>query len=69
MSASALGMDDSLWDSLTGEVSKFVEQVEVLGEDGSTWAGRHRVLVVVDGRAGACRDCWFLHLRIDNTAL
>ena len=57
-------VDDSLRDSLTGEVSQFVEQVEVLGEDGSAGAGGHRVLVVVDGGARARRDNWFLHIRL-----
>ena len=64
MGASALSVDDSLWDSLTGEVSELVEEVEVLGEDGSAGAGGHRVLVVVDGCTGARRDNWFLHTRL-----
>ena len=60
----ALSVNDSLRDSLTGEVSKLVEEVEVLGEDGSAGAGGHRVLVVVDGGARARRDNWFLHIRL-----
>ena len=54
--ASTLSVDDSLGDSLTGEVSELVEEVEVLGKDGATGASSHRVLVVVDGGAGARRD-------------
>ena len=54
--ASTLSVDNSLGDSLTGEVSKLVEEVEVLSEDGATGASGHRVLVVVDGGAGAGRD-------------
>ena len=61
MGSGTFSVDDSLWDSLTGEVSEFVEEMEVLGEDGSAGAGRHRVLVVVDGRTRARRDNWFLH--------
>ena len=56
MGASTLGVHGSLGDSLTCEVSKFVEQDEVLCEDGSAGAGSHRVLVVVDGHARAGRD-------------
>ena len=56
VSASALGVDDSLRDSLASEVSEFVQQVEVLSEDGAAGTGRHRVLVVVDGGARARRD-------------
>ena len=64
MGASAFSVDDSLWDSLTGEVSELVEEMEVLGEDRSAGAGGHRVLVVVDGGARARRDNWFLHIRV-----
>ena len=61
MSASTLSVDDSLRDSLTSEVSELVEEVEVLGEDGAARASSHRVLVVVDGGAGAGRDNSLLH--------
>ena len=39
--------------------------MEVLGEDGAAGASSHRVLVVVDGGAGACRDNR-LHGRSDS---
>mmetsp|Transcript_39289 Transcript_39289/g.51410 ORF Transcript_39289/g.51410 Transcript_39289/m.51410 type:complete len:217 (-) Transcript_39289:43-693(-) len=58
---SALRVDDSLGDSLAGEVSELVEEVEVLGEDGAAGTSRHRVLVVVDGGAGARSDDLLLH--------
>ena len=61
MGAGTLSVDDSFGDSLTSEVGKFVEKVEVLGEDGATWAGCHRVLVIVDGSTAARRDVCFLH--------
>lgn len=48
VSTGTLSMDNSLWDSLTGKVSKFIEEVEVLSEDGTTGSGCHGVLVVVD---------------------
>ena len=53
---STLGVHNSLGDSLTSEVSKFVEQDKVLSEDGSAGTSSHRVLVVVDGHARARRD-------------
>ena len=60
MGAGTLSVDDSLGDSLTSEVGKFVPKVEVLGENRATWAGRHRVLVIVDGAPAARRDDWLL---------
>ena len=51
-----LGVHNSLRDSLTSEVSEFVEQDKVLSEDGSAGTSSHRVLVVVDGHARARRD-------------
>ena len=54
--ASTLRVHNSLGDSLTSEVSKFVEQDKVLSEDGTARTGSHRVLVVVDGHARARRD-------------
>ena len=59
--ASTFGMDNSLWNSLTRKVSQFVEQVEVLGEDGSAGTRSHRVLVVIDRGARARRDRRSLH--------
>ena len=47
---------NSLGNSLTREMSKFIEEMEILSEDGASWTGSHRVLVVVDGGAGARRD-------------
>ena len=61
MCACTLSVNDPLWDSLTGEVSEFVEEVEVLGEDGTARASRHRVLVVIDRGAGTRRDSGLLH--------
>ena len=54
--ASTLRVHNSLRDSLTSEVSKFVEQGEVLSEDGSAGTSSHRELVVVDGAASAGSD-------------
>ena len=34
-------VDNSLGDTLAGKVSKFIEQMEVLDEDGSAWASGH----------------------------
>ena len=48
MGTSTLGMDNSLWDSLSGEMGKLVQEHKVLGEDWSTWAGSEGVLVVVN---------------------
>ena len=59
--ASTLGMDNSLWNSLTREVSEFVEQVEVLREDGPAGTRSHRVLVVIDRGARARGDRRSLH--------
>ena len=56
MGTSTLGVDNSLGDSLTGEVSELVEKVEVLSQDGAAGASGHRVLVVVDRGAGARRN-------------
>jgi hypothetical protein len=48
MSASSLGMDDSLWESLSGEVSKLVQKGEILSQDWSSWASGERVLIVIN---------------------
>jgi hypothetical protein len=48
MSASSLGMDDSLWDSLSCEVSKLVQKGEILSQDWSSWASGERVLIVIN---------------------
>jgi hypothetical protein len=47
-SASSLGMDDSLWDSLSCEVSKLVQKGEILSQDWSSWASGERVLIVIN---------------------
>lgn len=57
----ALGVHNSLGDSLASEMSELVEEMEVLGEDGAAGTGSHRVLVVVDGVAGAGSDDSLLH--------
>ena len=49
MSSGALSVNNSLWNTLTSEMSKLVEEVEVLSEDRTSWASSHRVLVVIDG--------------------
>lgn len=33
----SFGVYNSLWDSLTSEVGKFVDEVEILEEDGTVW--------------------------------
>jgi hypothetical protein len=48
VSSSSLGMDDSLWDSLSGEVSKLVQKGEILSQDWSSWASGERVLIVIN---------------------
>ena len=56
MSGCSLGMDDSLWDALTGEMGELVEEMEVLEEDWAVWSDSQRVLVVVEGGTGGGRD-------------
>ena len=48
MGTSSLGMDDSLWDSLSSEVSKLIQEGEVLGQNWTTWTSGERVLVIVN---------------------
>ena len=43
----SLGVHDSLGDSLSVETSEFVNEIEVLEQDGASGAGSHRVLVIV----------------------
>mmetsp|Transcript_137763 Transcript_137763/g.194883 ORF Transcript_137763/g.194883 Transcript_137763/m.194883 type:complete len:292 (-) Transcript_137763:39-914(-) len=50
VSTSTLSVHNSLRDSLSVEVSKLVDEVEVLEEDGTILASSHGVLVVIDGR-------------------
>lgn len=60
MSTCTLGVNNSLGDSLSVELGKLVDQVEVLEEDGASRAGSHRVLVVVDRHASAgCQSLSF----------
>ena len=56
MGCGTLGVHNSLGDSLTGEVSELVEEMEVLSEDGATGTSGHRVLVVIDGSTRAGGD-------------
>ena len=56
MSTGTLSMHNSLRDALTGEVSEFIEEMEVLSEDGTAGASSHRVLVVIDGCTRASGD-------------
>jgi len=57
----ALGVDDTLGDALTVEMSELVNQGEVLEDDGATWPNSHRVLVVVDGISRGGGECFLLH--------
>jgi hypothetical protein len=41
MSTRSFSMDNSLWNSFSIEVSKLIDQVEVLKEDWSIWASGH----------------------------
>lgn len=43
----AFSVDHTLGNALTSEVSKFVDQVEILDQERAAWAGAHGVLVVV----------------------
>ena len=56
MGGGALGVDDSLWDALTGEVGELVEEVEVTEEDWAVWSDGQGVLVVVEGGSGGGRN-------------
>ena len=47
MCTSSFGVDDSLRNTLTCKVGKFVQQVEVLKEDWSIRSNSHGVLIVV----------------------
>lgn len=53
---STLGVDDTLGDSLAIEVSQLVNQVEILEQNRAELSCSHRVLVIVDGRAGRSRQ-------------
>jgi len=48
VSTSTLGMDNSLRDTLSIEMSKLVDKVEILEKKRSTRSSRHGVLVVVN---------------------
>ena len=50
MSTGSLGVYDSLWNTLTGEMGEFIQKVEVLEKDWSVWSYRHGVLVVIEWR-------------------
>ena len=56
MGSGALGMDDSFWNTLTGEMGEFIEEVEVLEKDWSVGAGGQRVLIVIEGCASGGGD-------------
>ena len=45
---STLSVDNSLWDSLSSEMSELVQEGEVLGEDWATWSSSKGVSVVVN---------------------
>ena len=51
VSAGSLGVDDSFGDSLPVEFGEFVDEVEVLEEDGTVGTEGHGVLVAADGEA------------------
>ena len=55
-------MHDSLGDSLSVEVSEFVDQVEVLEQDWASWSGSHGVLVVVDGITSGSGQNFTFHI-------
>jgi hypothetical protein len=57
----SLGVDDTLGNTLAGEVGKLVEEVEVLDEDRALRSNGQRVLVIVDGVALRVRNSGFLH--------
>ena len=61
MSTSPLCVDNSLWDTLTCEMSKFIQQVEVLKKDWAIWSDRQGVLVVIEWSTS--RSCDHLLLR------
>ena len=56
MGAGSLGMNNSFGDSLSVEVGKFVNEVEIRNNDGSIFAGGDGVLVVVDRLASRCSE-------------
>ena len=64
VSTSALGVDDSLWDSLSGEVSHLVEKSEVLSEDWATWTGSQGVLVVLNWSTRRGSDNLLFHVSL-----
>jgi hypothetical protein len=47
----SLGVDHSLRNSFSVELSELIDQSEVLKEKGASRTSCHRVLVVVNGRA------------------
>ena len=59
--ASSFSMHNALGDSFSGEVCQFVEELEILGKDGSTWASSKWILVVVNGRAWRRRNRFLFH--------
>ncbi len=61
MSTSALGMHNSLGDSLSVKLGKLINKMEVLKQDGSARTGSYRVLVVVNGVPPACGKSLSLH--------
>ena len=62
VSTSSLGVDHSLGDSLSVELGKLVDQVDILEKDGASSAGGHRVLVVVNWVSSAGSQSLSLHL-------
>lgn len=61
VSGGSLGVDDSLRNTLSSEMSELVNKVEVLDEERSIGASGHRVLVVVDGGTVGGSQSFTLH--------
>lgn len=64
VSTSTLGVDNTLWNTLTSEMGQLVDQVEVSEDDWATWTSGHGVLVVVDWSTLRVCDYGSLHWKI-----
>lgn len=60
----SLSVDDSLGNTLSGEVGKLVKEMEVLDEDGAVGANSEGVIVVVDRMSLGVCDGGSLHCSI-----
>ena len=58
---STLSMDNSLRNSLSVELGEFVDQMEVLKQDGSSGSSCQRELVAVYWHASACSQGFSFH--------